>query len=226
MSSRNTPGPAVRYGESDVRPRAAMRSTTPPRPTNQGAGRCECAPALQQSLGIASYRIASRHTASRVNRLEGETSTASGRRIRPRFALACHGVDHHHRLRRPALEVVERGVVLSIVTVDLATDAAPTTGGQRLGPLTGNLRWCIDQASARPWPSAAATLPTCTVSPGAPTERGWSRARATSPCGSGTACRPGNEPAQAKAPRHPAGRGSRDFRKNERTCARSGGACA
>jgi hypothetical protein len=55
---------------------------------------------------------------------------------------------HHRRRRRPALEVLEPRVVLSNFIVNLTTDTAPTTGGQSSGTLTGDLRWCVDQANA------------------------------------------------------------------------------
>src|SRR6516162_1457206 len=72
---------------------------------------------------------------------------ASRRRLRQPFARPSHAI-HHRRRRRPALEVLEHRVMLSTFTVNLTTDNDPTTGGQSSGTLSGDLRWCIDQANA------------------------------------------------------------------------------
>jgi hypothetical protein len=51
------------------------------------------------------------------------------------------------RRSRPALKILEPRVVLCTFTIDLTTDTAPTTGGSGAG-LTGDLRYCVDQADA------------------------------------------------------------------------------
>ncbi len=67
---------------------------------------------------------------------------ASRRRLVQRFAFASHAV-HHHRHRRPVLEVLEGRVVLSTFTVNSLGDAGSGSNG------SGDLRYCIDQAHRR-----------------------------------------------------------------------------
>ena len=85
--------------------------------------------------------IASHHTVSHGIPLEKETSMASRRRLEDRFAFASHSV-HHHRRRRPVLEVLEGRALLSTFTVNSLGDAG--TGSND----SGDLRYCINQANA------------------------------------------------------------------------------
>ena len=66
---------------------------------------------------------------------------ASRRRLRERFAFASHAVPAHRR-SRPDLEALEGRVVLSTFTVNSLTDTGTGSG------LTGDLRYCINQANA------------------------------------------------------------------------------
>ncbi len=66
---------------------------------------------------------------------------ASRRRLEGRFAFASHAV-HHHRRRRPVLEVLEGRALLSTFTINSVGDAGSGSGN------SGDLRYCINQANA------------------------------------------------------------------------------
>ena len=66
---------------------------------------------------------------------------ASRRRLEERFAFASHAV-HHHRRRRPVLEVLEGRALLATFTVNSLGDAGSGSGD------AGDLRYCINQANA------------------------------------------------------------------------------
>ena len=62
----------------------------------------------------------------------------SRRRLEERIALASHAVHHHRLRRRPALEVLERRVVLSTFTVNSLGDGGIGSND------SGDLRYCIN----------------------------------------------------------------------------------
>jgi fibronectin-binding autotransporter adhesin len=66
----------------------------------------------------------------------------SRRRLEERIALASHAVHHHRLRRRPALEVLERRVVLSTFTVNSLGDVGSGSGD------SGDLQYCIDHANS------------------------------------------------------------------------------